>query len=155
MQTAISLERQLTKTANMTVSYLNSRGWDQLFQNNLNTPTSNVIFPYYLNPTSGIRPFGTTNIYDYQSEGIFRQNQLFVQSTVRAGAKVTLFAYYVLNYANSDVSGTNSFLSNLFNINQDYGRATFDIRNRFFLGGSIGLPWGLRLSPFLVASSGT
>ena len=155
MQTAISLERQLTKTANMTVSYLNSRGWDQLFQNNLNTPTSNVIFPYYLNPTSGIRPFGTTNIYDYQSEGIYRQNQLFVQGTVRAGAKVTLFAYYVLNYANSDALGATTFPSNPFNISQDYGRSPFDIRNRFFLGGSVGLPWGLRFSPFMVASSGS
>jgi hypothetical protein len=156
MQTAVSLERQLTKTANVTVSYVNSRGWDQLFLNNINTPLpGTVVFPYYQNPTTGTRPFGTTNIYDYQSEGIFRQNQLFVQSTVRAGAKLTLFAYYVLNYANSDVSGTNSFPSNPFNINQDYGRAAFDIRNRFFLGGSLGLPWGLRLSPFLVASSGT
>lgn len=156
MQTAVSLERQLTKTANVTVSYVNSRGWDQLFLNNINTPLPGTVdFPYYQNPTTGTRPFGTTNIYDYQSEGIFRQNQLFVQSTVRAGAKVTLFAYYVLNYANSDVSGTNSFPSNPFNINQDYGRAAFDIRNRFFLGGSLGLPWGLRLSPFLVASSGT
>jgi hypothetical protein len=155
MQTAISLERQLTKTANMTVSYLNSRGWDQLFQNNLNTPTSNVIFPYYLNPASGLRPFGTMNIYDYQSEGIYRQNQLFVQGTVRAGAKVTLFAYYVLNYANSDALGATTFPSNPFNINQDYGRSPFDIRNRFFLGGSVGLPWGLRFSPFMLASSGS
>ena len=38
---------------------------------------------------------------------------------------------------------------------QDYGRASFDTRNRFFLGGSIGLPWGFRVSPFLIASSGS
>lgn len=38
---------------------------------------------------------------------------------------------------------------------QDYGRASFDARNRFFLGGSIALPWGLRLSPFMIASSGS
>jgi hypothetical protein len=38
---------------------------------------------------------------------------------------------------------------------QDYGRASFDIRNRFFLGGSVGLPWGLRFSPFLIAQSGS
>jgi hypothetical protein len=154
MQTAISLERQLTKTANVTVSYLNSRGWDQLFQNNINTPSpGSITFPYYQNPTTGTRPFGTTNIYEYESDGIYRQNQLFVQSTVRAGAKVTLFAYYVLNYANSDASG--GFPSNPFNVTDDYGRASFDIRNRFFLGGSVGLPWGLRFSPFMIASSGS
>jgi Carboxypeptidase regulatory-like domain len=154
MQTAISLERQLTKTANLTVSYLNSRGWDQLFQNNINTPLPGTItFPYYQNPTTGTRPFGTTNIYEYESEGIYRQNQLFVQSSVRAGAKLTLFAYYVLNYANSDTSG--GFPSNPFNVTDDYGRASFDVRNRFFLGGSVGLPWGLRFSPFMIASSGS
>jgi carboxypeptidase family protein len=154
MQTAVSLERQLTKTANVTVSYLNSRGWDQLFQNNINTPLPGTItFPYYQNPTTGTRPFGNTNIYEYESDGIFRQTQLFVQGTVRAGSKVTLFAYYVLNYANSDTSG--GFPSNPFNVTDDYGRASFDVRNRFFLGGSVGLPWGLRFSPFLIASSGS
>ena len=66
-----------------------------------------------------------------------------------------MFAYYVLNYANADTFGASSFPSNPFNISQDYGRAGYDIRNRFFLGGSIGLPWGLRLSPFMLASSGS
>ena len=88
------------------------------------------------------------------SEANFNQNQLFVQSTVRAGTKATLFAYYVLNYANSDTSGVNSFPSNPMDIAEDYGRASFDVRNRFFMGGSIGLPKGFRLSPFMVASSG-
>jgi hypothetical protein len=157
MQTAVSLERQLTKVANLSVSYLNSRGWDQLFTNNINTPAFDTItYPYYQNPSNpGVRPFGTNNIYEYESEGVFRQNQLFVQSTIRAGQKLTLFAYYVLNYANSDTSGVSSFPSNPFNISQDYGRASFDVRNRFFLGGSVGLPWGLRFSPFMIASSGS
>jgi hypothetical protein len=154
LQTAVSLERQLTKVANISFSYLNSRGWDQLFQNNINTPQpGSFSFPYYKNPTLGTRPFGTTNIYEYESDGIFRQNQFFVQSTIRAGSKLTLFAYYVLNYANADASG--GFPSNPFNVTADYGRASFDIRNRFFLGGSMGLPWGLRFSPFMIASSGS
>ena len=102
-----------------------------------------------------MRPIPNENIYEYQSNAIFRQNQLFVQSRIMAGSKVTLFAYYVLNYAKSDTSGANSFPSNPFNIMQDYGRASFDARNRFFLGGSIALPWGLRFSPFMIASSGS
>jgi uncharacterized membrane protein YgcG len=155
MQTAVSLERQVTKTSNVTVSYLNSRGWDQLLLNNINTPLPGTItFPYYLNPATGTRPF-SNNIYEYQDEGIFRQTQLFVQGTVRAGAKLTLFAYYVLNYAKADASGGTSFPSNPYDLTQDYGRSSFDVRNRFFLGGSVGLPWGLRFSPFLIASSGT
>jgi Carboxypeptidase regulatory-like domain len=156
VQTAVSLERQLTKVANLSVSYLNSTGNDQFYTNNINAP-NNIpdFFPYYLNPALATRNVPFQNIYQYESNAKFRQNQLFVQSRVQAGAKVTLFAYYVLNYVNSDTSGTNSFPSNPLNVSQDYGRAAFDIRNRFFLGGSIGLPWGLRFSPFLIASSGS
>jgi hypothetical protein len=36
----------------------------------------------------------------------------------------------------------------------DYGRASFDYRQRLFMGGTIGLPKAFRLSPFLIASSG-
>ncbi len=155
-QTAVSLERQLTKAANLSVSYLNSVGNDQLLTNNINAPNNlSAIYPYYLNPAAATRATPFENIYQYESGAIFRQNQLFVQSRIQAGQKLTLFAYYVLNYANSDTSGANSFPSNPANLMQDYGRASFDIRNRFFLGGSIGLPWGFRLSPFMIANSGS
>jgi hypothetical protein len=155
-QTAVSLERQLTKAANLSVSYLNSVGNDQLLTNNTNPPDNlSTNYPYYLNPAAATRLVPFKNIYQYESGAIFRQNQLFVQSRVQAGQKLTLFAYYVLNYANSDTSGANSFPSNPVNIMQDYGRASFDTRNRFFLGGSVALPWGLRLSPFMIASSGS
>jgi hypothetical protein len=155
-QTAVSLERQLNKVTNLSVSYLSSVGNDQLLTNNINAPNNlSAIYPYYLNPAAATRPTQFQNIYQYESGAIFRQNQLFVQSRVQAGQKVTLFAYYVLNYANSDTSGANSFPSNPANIMQDYGRASFDARNRFFLGGSIALPWGLRFSPFMIASSGS
>lgn len=156
VQSAISLERQINKVTNVSVSYLNSIGNDQFLTNNVNSPTNpNDFYPYYLNPVPAVRPVPNENIYEYESNAIFRQNQLFVQSRIMAGSKLTLFAYYVLNYANSDTSGANSFPSNPFNIMQDYGRASFDVRNRFFLGGSVALPWGLRFSPFMIASSGS
>jgi hypothetical protein len=102
------------------------------------------------------RPLGSSdNIYQYQSEGIFKQNQLIVNSSVRMGTKLSLFGYYTLNYANSDSSGMGSFPSSSNNISLDYGRAAFDVRHRVFIGGTIGLPHAFRLSPFLVASSGT
>jgi hypothetical protein len=151
-QTAVSLERQLTKIANVSVSYLNSRGADQLFSNNINTP-----FLGEYNPAEPLlnRPLGPIgNVYQFQSEGIFRQNQLFVQGTVRAGAKLLITSYYTLNYAKSDTSGATSFPSNPFNVLQDYGRASFDIRNRYFMLASVALPYGFRFSPFLIATSG-
>jgi hypothetical protein len=155
MQSAVSVERQLTKSANISISYLNSRGWDQLVTNNVNSP----VLPGTLIPASpargGVYPNGIAeNIYQYQSAGIFRQNQLMFNTSIRAGAKLSLNAFYSLNFAKSDTAGANSFSSDPYNLMADYGRAAFDIRSRVFFGGTVGLPYGLRLSPFLVASSG-
>jgi len=148
LQSAISLERQLTKVSTLNLTYLNSRGFDQLL-------TVNADAPFPGTPCSPTCPTPTANLYRYVSEAVFRQNQLIAQTNWRIGSKVQLFAYYVLNYANSDTAGVSSFPSNSYNISADYGRASFDFRNRFFLGGSFGLPVNFRLSPFIVASSGT
>ena len=64
-----------------------------------------------------------------------------MNTNVRVGAKIQLFGFYTLGYANSDTSGVSSFPSNSYNISQDYGRASFDVRHRLFLGGSIALPY--------------
>jgi len=152
MQTGVSLERQLTKAANLSVTYLTSRGVHQFFTENINSPVCSTL---PCDPLTSPRPLATPdNIYQYQSEGIFKQNQLIINSSIRMGAKLSLFGYYTLNYANSDTSGTGSFPSSSNNVSLDYGRAAFDVRHRVFIGGTIGLPHAFRLSPFLIASSG-
>jgi uncharacterized membrane protein YgcG len=158
MQTAFSMERQVTKIANVTLTYLNSRGVDQLMSLDINAPTPGT--PY----STGPRPFypNQNDIYQYSSLGVFRQNQLIVNFNVRAGARLSLFGFYSLNYANSDPIGsssngnfTNNFPSNQYDVKLDYGRASFAIRDRVFFGGTIGLPHGFRLSPFMIFNSGT
>jgi len=152
MQTGLSLERQLTKNANLAVTYLNSRGVHQFFTENINAP---ICTSFPCDPATSPHPFGNTdNIYQYQSEGIFRQNQLIVNSSIRMGTNLSLFGYYTLSYANSDTSGAGTFPSQLNNIGLDYGRAGFDVRHRVFFGGTLGLRYGFRLSPFLIANSG-
>jgi hypothetical protein len=148
LQSAISVERQLTKAATLNVTYLSSRGFDQLLTINANAPYPGTPCNPSCQPVSG------GNLYQYVSEAVFRQNQLIANTNVRVGSKVQFFGYYVLNYANSDTSGVSSFPSNSYNISADYGRASFDIRNRLFFGGSFALPLNFRLSPFVIASSG-
>jgi hypothetical protein len=156
MQTAFSMERQVTKIANLTLTYLNARGVHQLLLIDTNAPapgTPNSDGPRP-NPNAG-------DIYQYSSDGVFRQNQLIVNFNIRAGAKLSLFGFYSLNYANSDPLGSSSngafsgnFPSDQYNLKLDYGRAAFDIHDRLFLGGTIGLPRGFRLSPFMIFNSG-
>ena len=149
LQGAVSVERQVTKSATVSLTYLNSRGFDQFLTINAAAPyPGTYCYPNCPQITGG-------NIYRYVSEANFAQNQLIVNSNIRVGSKVQLFTYYTLNYANSDTSGVSSFPTNSYNISQDYGRASFDTRHRLFLGGSIALPYLFRLSPFMVASSGS
>jgi Carboxypeptidase regulatory-like domain len=160
-QNAISLERQVTKSATVAVTYLDSRGFDQFVTINANapypgTPCDSSAFPSTLPaPDLPACAPATTNLYRYVSEANFKQHQLIVNSNVRVGSKVQLFGYYTLNYANSDTGGVASFPSNSYNISQDWGRANFAVHNRLFLGGSVGLPYLIRFSPFMIVASGT
>ena len=151
MQTAFSLERQVTKIANLTVTYLNARGVHQFLSLNANAPPPGT--PYSSGPPPDPERHGP--IYQYVSDGVFRQNQLITNFNVRAGSKLSLFGYYSLNYANSDTSGASGFPSDQYNMGADYGRASFDIRHRVFFGGTVGLPRGFRLSPFMIFNSGS
>src|SRR6266481_2892143 len=146
MQTGVTIERQLAKSANLSVTYLNSRGNHQFFTNFINANP--------IPPGATVAPAPSQILYQFQSEGVFKQNQLIVNSSIRMGTRLSLFGYYTLNYANSDTSGAPSIPSNPFDLQQDYGRASFDVRHRVFVGGSIGLPYDFRLSPFMIASSG-
>jgi hypothetical protein len=163
MQAGVTLERQLTKTANVSMTFLRSRGVHQFLVSNINTPLPGTYNP--ADPTSGVRPFGNVgNIFQYQSDGIYDQKQLIVNSNVRM-AKLTLFGFYMLNYANTDAPGAGgggfggrasaSFPSDPYNIGADYGRAPYDVRHRVFLGGAVTLPRGISFSPFLIAQSGS
>ncbi|MGA2004713.1 MAG: carboxypeptidase regulatory-like domain-containing protein [Terriglobales bacterium] len=148
MQTAVSLERQVTKVANLTFTYLNSRGVHQLLSLVTNAPQPDPpVYPY---PITSYNP-----IYQYSSDGVFRQNQLIVNANVQAGSKVSLHGYYSLNYANSDASSAGNFPSDSNDLSLDYGRASFAIRDRVFFGGTVALPRGFRLSPFLIFNSGS
>ena len=171
MQEAVSLERQITKKATAAVTYVNSYGQHELFIKNINAPLPGTFDPTV--PGSGVRPFGgTDNIYQYQSEGVFRQNQIIANFRINTGPRLSLFGVYTLNYANSDLGGgassggaasfssggataTPNFLSNQYNPIADYGRSSFDVRHRLFFGGTVAGPYGFRLSPFMIVSSGS
>ncbi len=152
MQTGVTLERQLSKFANLSVTYLNSRGVHQFYTNVFPPNTPGAPLPTGFNPQD--------IVYQYASGGIFKQNQLIVNSSVRLPSgrgfikDLSLFGYYTLNYANSDTGGAGSVPSIPQDIAADYGRAAFDIRHRVFFGGTIGAPYGFRLSPFMIVSSG-
>ena len=84
-QTAVSLERQLTKIANLNVSYLNSIGNDQLLTNNINAP-NNLAVNLSLLLESGCRdpPTPVTKISISTSRGRFSGR---INCSCRAGCR--------------------------------------------------------------------
>ncbi|HLY43809.1 MAG TPA: carboxypeptidase regulatory-like domain-containing protein [Terracidiphilus sp.] len=152
MQSAVGVEHQFGKIATASVTYVNSRGVHQYLSDNVNAFLPGT---YDVATGTGTRPNGLNeNIYQFQSGGVYNQNQLMMNYTVRA-KRVSLFGFYVLNFANADTSGATYFPSNPFDPGADYGRANFDVRNRFLMAGNLTGPYGVSFSPMLVVNSGT
>ena len=149
---AIGLERQVTRNIKTSVTYITTHGIHQFLTRNINAPLPGTYNP--ADPSSGTRPFGDIgNIYQYESAGLYNENQLIANFNIRAGAALTLFGYYTLSYAKTNAAG-GSFPMNQYDLSQSYGNAPWATRNRFFVGGSVSMPYGFSFSPFLVVSSG-
>lgn len=151
IQTSVSIERQLPSNITLAVTYLNSRGYNQLRVRNINAPTD-YIFGVQ---NSGTRPFGDVgNIFQYESTGKSEQNQLIFNVRSNFSRKYSLFANYTLGSAKGDTDGSNSFPSNSFDLSGEYGRSSLDTRHRFVIGGNVQMPYGFNLNPFVIVSSG-
>ncbi len=145
MQATISIERQLPHRTTLSATFINACTLNVLRVRNINAPL----------PGTTVRPFGNIgNIFQYESSGRFNQNQLVINLNTRFSQRVTFFGTYVLNSAKSDTDGTNSFPANQYDLSGEYGRSTLDIRHRFTLGGSMNLPWEIRLNPMVTLNSG-
>jgi len=161
VQGGVGVERQVTKSATVSVTYLNSHGVHQLMTRNINAPlpgtySSCLSGDTTCTPSAGTRPYSDEgNLYQFESNGLFNQNQLITNLNLRMSTRVSLFGFYSLNFSRSNTAGVSSFPSDAYDIALDYGRAAFDVRNRLFLGGSFSLPKGIRLSPFVMANSGS
>jgi hypothetical protein len=146
IQSGIGLERQVAKNATASVTYLNTHGVHELHSRNINAPDP-------ADPSTSPYPLGNTApLYQYESDGLYNQSQLITNIRVQ-GAKVSLFGFYTLSFADSDIFGVGSFPMNQYDLEEDYGRAAWDVRHRLFLGGSWNLPHYVQFFPFVVANS--
>jgi hypothetical protein len=143
IQTSIGIDRQLPRNTTVAVNYVFSRGVHTLRTRNINAPL-NGVFPY--------GPVG--NLFQYESTGFARQNQLITNFNTRFSPRVSLFGVYLLGRARSDADGTGSFPADNYNLRNEYSYSAFDVRHRFILGGSAAAKWGISFNPFIIASTG-
>ena len=143
-QVGASIERQVTKTITSTITYLHTLGTHQLVTANANQQTAPNVYP--INPAGGY-------LYQFTPQAYFKQNQLIASVNARINPKLSFVGFYTLGYANSD-GGAGSNTSNIYDITEDSGPATFVSHNQIFAMANYTAPWAIRLSPFLVAQSG-
>lgn len=165
IQSVVSVERQLPWRSTASVTFVNSRSLHNLRIRNINAP---VCPPLTLCPTDSaaiqaLRPNPAAgNIYQYESSGTSNTRQLVTNFSTRFSDRITLFGNYVLGFANGDTDSLSSprfqinsvgFPAYSYDLSGENGPSAFNARHTFFLGGSIGLPWGIRISPTIIASS--
>ncbi len=163
MQTAVGVDRQISRNITGNVTYLYSRGIHHYLSENVNAP---AIFdpntgegtdrPCETNPLAvpGGCPAGYTgNVYQFQSGAVYNQSELIFTGNARM-KRFNLFGFYVLNSAKADTDGATYFPSHPGQPGLDYGRAGWDTRNRLMLLGNLQLPYQLSLTPIFAANSG-
>ena len=144
-QAGASIERQLLPGLSVTLTYLHSFGVHQQVERNANQATGGT-------PQTNSQSY----LYQYFPEAIFKQHQMIASFKARAAKNLSLNGFYTFSTATSNGAGPtgNNAVSNAYDLDQDYGRAGFVLRNVAFLTGTYNGPWGVTFNPFLVAQSG-
>jgi hypothetical protein len=152
-QLGVSVERQMTKAATVTFTYMHTSGFHQLVVRNSNAYLPGT-YQYGSTTFTGTRPDPSLGIVDqYFPEAVMNENQVIVNLNARLSPKLTLIGFYAGSWANSD-GGAGSSPSNSYDLRQDYGRASFIRPQWVFLMGTYNGPWGITFNPFLIAQAG-
>ena len=149
LQAALGVERQLPAKTTLAAYFITTRTLHQLRTRNINAPICPLIGDCVMRPDPT-----QADIYEYESSGSLRQNQMILNFRTNFNARVTLFGNYRLGFAKGDTDGAGTFPAYTYDLTGEFGRSSFDIRHNFIIGGNITAPWGLSFSPFIIARSG-
>lgn len=141
-----SVERQLLGGWVSTVTYSYTKGLNQFRTRNINAPLSET----------GLRPDPTQgNIYQIESSAKSEYQGVTFGLQRRLGKLFQIFSNYTYSHTNSNADGALSLPADNYDLRSEWGPAFTDRRHTAFIGGSINLPKGFRLAPFITASSGS
>lgn len=113
---------------------------------NINAPLPNVT-------GSPVRPFPNFGeVFYYESSGNFSLNQATFGLRKSFKNRSSFFTSYILGKARND---SETLPANSYDLDGEYGRASFDTRHRFIFGGTFFVPkLKATLSPFIIANTG-
>jgi hypothetical protein len=152
IQSAIAVERQVTRRTTVSVNLTDTRGVRQFITSDINAPVA------------GVLPYGNIgDLFQYQSEGLLKQLQAIVRVNTAIGTRVTVSGAYIWSTAHSNTDGSlcastsgcgTSTPVNQYDLSGEWSRAALAVENRMFLFGTVMAPLKIQLSPFILASSG-
>jgi hypothetical protein len=148
MQGGVGVDKQVGKNLMFNATWLFTRGVHQYLTNNVTAPEFDP------STYTVVGPLPSEYNYQFQSGGIYKQNQLIVTANTHF-RHLSVHGSYTLNQAKSDTQGVNYVPSVAQDPGLDYGRATFGITNRLILLGTYSAPHGIIFAPLLAAQSGT
>jgi hypothetical protein len=139
------VERQLPKGFTGSLTYIFTRGLHQFRTRNINAPQAD-----------GVRPLGEVgNIYELESSATSQHQGFQFRLDRRLGRSFNVFGNYSLSFSKSDADGASALPANNYDLSGEWGRSANDRRHTAFVGGRVSLPYGISLSPFVTASSGS
>ncbi|MEO5859113.1 MAG: carboxypeptidase regulatory-like domain-containing protein [Pyrinomonadaceae bacterium] len=148
-QGAISFERQLPARTTFAATYVKSQTNNVIRQINTNAP----ICQTQVSCIGATLPFPNSGpIYEYESSGTLKTDRLNFNVRSNFNPKYSIFANYSLGFTNNDTDG--GFPAYSYDLTDEWGRASFDTRHSFVVGGNFNAPWGVSLSPFINYNSG-
>ncbi|MCC6264101.1 MAG: carboxypeptidase regulatory-like domain-containing protein [Bryobacterales bacterium] len=143
-QSSLGVERSLPGHTTLAVNWVRSRSLNALRTRNINAPL----------PDSGLRPYGTENLFLYEATGRMNQNQLITNLSTRFNSRIMFFGFYAYGHASSDADRGAGLPANQYDLSGEWGRSQMDIRHRAVMGGNVNIPWGFSLNPFVMYRSG-
>ena len=149
LQAALGVERQLPAKTTLAAYFITTRTLHQLRTRNINAPICPPIGDCTVRPDRSL-----ADVYEYESSGSLRQNQLILNFKTNFNKRVTLFGNYRLGFANGDTDGAGTFPAYSYDLTGEFGRSSFDTRHNFVIGGTISAPWELSFNPFIIAFTG-
>jgi hypothetical protein len=142
---SVEYDRALPKNLMASVSYSYQKGVHLLRTRDLNAPL----------PGSGLLPFpGQGPILDYESTGESVRQELRLTLRANLGRRLNVFSNYILASTHSNTDGAGTAPANSYDLSTEWGRASFDQRHHFFMGGTLALPKDFRVSPLIQIASG-
>ena len=168
IQTAVSVERQLPRKTVLSATFTTSKSLHNLRTRNINAPVCPTIAvcPRGLSSTQVnlLRPDPASgNIYQVESSGYANSQLLAIGLRANINPKVSINGGYTLSFAKGDTDSLNSprfsansvgFPAYSFDTSSEYAPSAFNARHSLFLVGSVGMPFGFRLSTIIIASTG-